>query len=241
MKRPVFVILALWVVAGCNACAGAGLSLASDPSGPTATGIPVDSDWKKQVYAYAQKNVRHPSWGLAHSERDYQVAKSLALTEKIDMDLDVLFACAFLHDLGGIAPFAKDGVDHAVRSAELVEPLLQQWGFPMAKWPQVKEMILGHTYYGPVPQSLAAQAFRDADVLDFLGSIGVARILAVTEEPGRASFQLKPSVGVLRDFAQTMAGHCSLQTCRELAKPRQLELSNFLTTLDQATFGSKAL
>ncbi|MDR3559592.1 MAG: HD domain-containing protein, partial [Candidatus Pacebacteria bacterium] len=207
----------------------------------TATGIPVDNSWKAQVYDFALKNIRHPSWGIAHSERDYQMAKSIAKSEKIDMDLEVLFACAFLHDLGGIEPFAKDGVDHAVRSAELVEPLLQQWGFPMAKWPQVKEMILGHTYYGPAPISTSALAFRDADVLDFLGSIGVARILAVTEEPGRSSLTLKPTVDILRDFEKNMAGKCSLQACRDLAKSRQQELSDFLTTLDRATFGSLAL
>jgi hypothetical protein len=115
----------------------------------TASGIPIDTDWKVKEYAYAVQNVVHPSWGITHSERDYQVTKKLADAQGIALDLDVLFACAFLHDLGGIGSFAQPGVDHAVRSAQLAEPLLQAWGFPMEKWAQVKEMILGTPTTGP--------------------------------------------------------------------------------------------
>src|SRR5262249_55666847 len=157
-------------------------------------------------------------------ERDYQVARILAQKERVAIDEDVLFAAAFLHDIGGIGSFAKKGVDHAERSVEVVEPLLTTWGFPESKIPQVKEMILGHTYYGPAPKSPQALAFRDADVLDFLGDIGAARILAVSEEPGFSDGTLKPTVDTLRDFAKTMAGKCGSKSCKEMAKPRVLEL-----------------
>ena len=207
----------------------------------SATGIPIDSDWKKLVYEFAQKNVKHPAWGFAHSERDFQVAKILAAKEGFSLDEDVLFACAFLHDIGGLAAFEKKDVDHAVRSVEVIEPLLQQWGFPMAKWPQVKDMILGHTYYTPAPTSRDVLAFRDADILDFLGNIGVARILAVTEEDVGTTGVLGPNVGTLKDFAKTMAAKCSLAACKEMAKPRQIELENFLLSLDQESFQGRAL
>lgn len=226
-------ILLLWLAAGFT-------TVRADQN-QTATGIPLDSNWKIQVYDFAKKNVRHPSWGLAHSERDYQVTKTLASKEALNLDDDVLFATAFLHDIGGIAPFDKKGVDHAVRSVEVVEPLLQQWGFPMKKFPLVKEMILGHTYYGPVPASREAQAFRDADVLDFLGSIGIARILATTEEQVGNAGLIAPTVGTLKDFAKTMAAQCSLTACKELAKPRQLELEQFLFSIDQQSFAGRAL
>jgi uncharacterized protein len=207
----------------------------------TATGIPIDSDWKKKIYEFAQSQVVHPAWGLAHSERDYQVTKDVANREGIVLDLDVLFACAFLHDIGGIGSYAQKGVDHAVRSVEVIEPLLPGWGFPMSKWPQVKEMILGHTYYGPKPISKAALAFRDADVLDFLGAIGVARILAVTEEAGFSDGTLKPTVGTLKDFAQTMKAKCSLAWCTQLAGPKQEKLEKFLSDLSAETFNQSAL
>jgi len=210
-------------------------------SAKTSTGIPIDSQWKQSIYDFAKANVVHPSWGLAHSERDYQVTTELAKVEGISVDEDVLFAAAFLHDIGGITPFDKEGVDHAVRSVEVIEPLLQKWGFPMEKWPAVKEMILGHTYYGPAPTSREALAFRDADILDFLGNIGVARILAITEEPGRASTTLGPTVGILNDFGKTMAQKCSLNACRDIASRRGDELMQFLKLLKAESFNGLAL
>ena len=207
----------------------------------TPTGIALDTSWKQDVYQFAVKNVRHASWGLTHSERNYQIAKKLAEKENIVIDLDVLFVSAYLHDLGGIAPFEVVGVDHAVRSVELVEPMLKEWGFPMEKWEQVKEMILAHTYYTSTTSSKQALAFRDADVLDFLGSIGVARILAITTEPGTNEYSLQPTVGILKDFSKSMAGKCSLNACREFAKSRQAELVQFLNSLNAASFNGEAL
>ena len=60
------------------------------------------------------------------------------------------------------APFDKEGVDHAVRSVEVVEPLLKDWGFPSSKFDQVKEMILTHTYY------TNGSASRELDMRKFL-------------------------------------------------------------------------
>lgn len=207
----------------------------------TTTGVALDTDWKKSIYQFALKSVRHPSWGIAHSERNYQLTKILADKEGIELDLDVVFASAFLHDLGGLNGFEKEGVDHAVRSAELIEPMLANWGFPMEKWPQVKEMILGHTYYTATPASKAVQTFRDSDVLDFLGAIGVARILAITQEAGTSDLTLKPTVDILKSFSKTMAAKCSLDACKELAKPRQLELDRFLNSLNKSSLNGKAL
>ena len=207
----------------------------------TATGIAIDSEWKKSLYAYAQKNVIHPAWGIAHSERDYQLAKSLATAEGFAIDPDVLFAAAFLHDLGGIGTFARNGVDHAVRSVELAEPLLRSWGFPMQKWAEVKDLILGHTYYSPAPMRPASLAFRDADLLDFLGSIGIARILAVTEEAGRGSLTLKNPFDTLRSFQATLPGKLSLKASHPEGAIRIEQMRSFFREVDRASFGGAAL
>ena len=111
----------------------------------------------------------------------------------------------------------------------------------MEKWPQVSEMILGHTYYGPVPASPQALAFRDADILDFLGAIGIARILAVTEEPGRESAVLKPSIDLLRSFRAGFAAKLSFKASRALASPRLRELDDFFSALGAETWDESAL
>src|SRR4051812_6081204 len=48
------------------------ISFANDDVERTKTGIALDTAWKKDLYGYAIKNVKHPSWGLDHSERNYQ-------------------------------------------------------------------------------------------------------------------------------------------------------------------------
>lgn len=207
----------------------------------TPTGIPVNTPWKQKVYEFARQYVVHPSWGFSHSERDYHMTLQLAKLSNFAVDEEVLYVTAFLHDVGGLPPFFKEDVDHAVRSVEVIEPLLPTWGFPMNKWPQVKEMILGHTYYGPVPTSKPAQAFHDADVLDFLGAIGIARIMAVTEEDAHMNSTLKPGVATLKSFAKSMAGKCALDSCKDLAKPRQAELDAFLKSIEEQSLSFKAL
>ncbi len=201
----------------------------------TPTGIPLDTPWKKEIYTFAVKNVKHPSWGVAHSERNYNLARELAKTDGIVLDGDVLFAASFLHDVGGIGSFAKQGVDHAVRSVEIAEPLLAQWGFPAAKMAQVKEMILGHVYYQPAPASEAAQAFRDADILDFIGAIGIARIFAITQEPGTADPSLGSMAKLAREFADTLPAKCSLKASEAVSKRRQFESKLFLDRLHLET------
>ncbi|HEX8483334.1 MAG TPA: HD domain-containing protein [Allosphingosinicella sp.] len=146
----------------------------------SAAGIPLSSPWRAAVYAHARDKLLHPAWGWRHSERDFLLARQIAREEGLPIDEDVLFAAAFLHDSGAIAPFARDGVDHSVRSAELAEPLLRKAGFPMAKFPAVKAAIIGHMFDKEAGAGAEARALHDADALDFLGATGIARRLSAT-------------------------------------------------------------
>ena len=232
-----FMVFLLWTFCLFPATAPAA------PAFPTATptGIPLDTAWRRQAYAFVIENGSHPAWGMAHSERDFQLAWLLARKEGIQMDDDALFAAAFLHDIGALPQYFKPETDHAARSAELAEPLLRQWGFPREKWPLTKELILGHNYYGPAPTSRAALAFRDADILDFLGSIGIARILALTEERDGLKGTLAAPVTMLKGFAAELPAKCSLPAAREIAGTRLQELEKFLKNLDQESFYGSAL
>ena len=79
----------------------------------TPSGIPLDAPWKMVVYEFATSKLEHSAWGFQHSERDYQLALLLAESEGLLIDRDVLFAAAFLHDLGAFEPFAVAGAEHS--------------------------------------------------------------------------------------------------------------------------------
>src|SRR5690242_12333945 len=105
--------------------------------------------WRDSVRAFAEAHLQHTAWGPAHGRRDYEVTVWLAREEKVPVDTDALYAAAYLHDMGGLPPYALPGVDHGDRSIQLVDTLLNAWGFPMEKFSLVKEIIDLHQYYRP--------------------------------------------------------------------------------------------
>ena len=210
------------------------------PSNTTETGISLDMEWKQKVYEYAQTNVKHSAWGIAHSERDYQISIKLAKQEGVAIDTDVIFAAAFLHDIGAIDPFKKKEIEHSVRAVEIVEPLLQSYGFPMQKWPKVKATILGHMYYADRPTVAEAIMLHDADALDFLGVIGSARIISVTERHTWAQ-NLSGALTTLHQFKMDLPNKLITETAKNIAAQRALEMDQFFSLLHQETFDGKAL
>lgn len=205
----------------------------------TPTGIPLDKSWKVKLNDFAVKNVVHQSWGYPHAERNFQNTLRLAKLEGIEVDQDVLLAAALLHDIGGLPPFEREGVDHGVRSAEIAEPFLASIGFPMNKIEAVKEIIIGHVYYGPKPQGVVAQLFRDADILDFLGAMGVSRILAANLELGKTP-AIENSIKTLKTMMEKLPNELSSNSARGEAVVRLREMRSFLKTLESYSFNGRA-
>lgn len=196
----------------------------------TPAGIPLDNPWRRAVYEQANTHFQHPSWGVRHSERNYLLGMTLAEAEGLPVDADVLFAAAFLHDWGGIAPFAVAGVDHAARSVELAEPFLTDAGFPMEKFPAVRAAILGHMY-DKEPEGPEAVALHDADALDFLGALGAGRLLAATAD--RPDYD--QALGRIERFAVDIPPRLKTGAARDLARQRVAVMTEFLAQLRRET------
>ncbi|MGP0088229.1 MAG: HD domain-containing protein, partial [Steroidobacteraceae bacterium] len=141
------------------------------------------NDWHVTVREFAAKHFKNPAWGYSHCERDYALARELAAADDVKLDDDVLFAAAYLHDMAAFAPWEKKKVDHSDEAARIVAGVLRDTGFPMAKIDAVRAAIRTHMYYrDPVgPESLY---LHDADALDWLGAIGVARVMALVDPKG---------------------------------------------------------
>lgn len=224
------------LAAGAVLLAGAAPAAAQEAPATTAApaaapaGIPLDSPWRRAVYEQANTRFQHPSWGVRHSERNYVLGMALADAEGLTVDADVLFAAAFLHDWGGIAPFAVAGVDHAARSVELAEPFLAESGFPMQKFPAVRAAILGHMY-DKEPEGAEAVVLHDADALDFLGALGAARLLAATSD--RPDYD--QALGRIERFAVDIPPRLKTAAAREMAVDRVAVMTGFLAQLRRET------
>jgi hypothetical protein len=149
---------------------------ASQPAAETA-------DWRAIVSKFAQEHFKNPAWGYSHSQRDYRLARELAAADHIALDDDVLYAAAYLHDMAAFEPWEKSGVDHADQAAAIVDTVLRNTGFPMKKIEAVRGAIRTHMYdRNPVgPEALY---LHDADALDWLGAIGVARVFGLVDAKG---------------------------------------------------------
>jgi uncharacterized protein len=223
------------------AIAMAGQISAGQPA-TTDTGIPLDADWKVEIYRFASKNAVHVAWGKAHSERDYQVAMKLAEREGLKVDADVLFAAAFLHDIGAIPPFRKNGVEHEIRSVEIMEPLLKASHFPPSKIGAVKDVILEHMYYHEsAPKSDESKVFHDADALDFLGAIGIIRIAALSGVGHAWAPSLGGAIRTLEGWTSELPPKLSTSAAHAIAAERIAEMQVFFEAIDRQTCSGKAL
>ena len=196
----------------------------------TDSGIPLDSQWKQTVYNFVVENQQHTAWGLEHSERDYLLALELGEQEGLHLDLDVLFAAAFLHDMGAFEPYSARGSDHSKVAADSMAEILEPAGFPMEKLPLAQSAALAHMYYSPVPDEPHAQVLHDADTLNFLGAIGIARIISLTTREGLAR-DLPAAIATLESWSQELPGTLVLETSKRLGAQRAAEMAGFIGSL----------
>ena len=206
----------------------------------TASGIPLDAAWKQTVYDFVVENQQHTAWGLQHSERDYLLALEIAGRESLDIDLDVLFAAAFLHDMGAFPPYSERGDDHSQVAAESMAEVLEPAGFPMAKLGLVQDAALAHMYYSPVPNEPHAQILHDADTLNFLGAVGITRIISLTTREGLAT-DLPAAVATLENMSKQLPATLVLETSKQMGEQRANEMRFFLTSLRAQTADGSAL
>jgi HD superfamily phosphodiesterase len=168
MLRVAFLII-LSIAGSCAAAA-----TVSEPAG-----------WREVVRQFAAQHFKNPAWGYSHSVRDYTLAKALAEADHATVDDDVLFAAAYLHDMAAFAPWdrEKEGIDHADEGARVVDTVLKGTGFPSTKLDAVRSAIRTHMF-DRTPVGPEALYLHDADALDWLGAIGVARVMALVDPNG---------------------------------------------------------
>jgi len=195
--------------------------------------------WKEELVTFAEQ-FAHPAWGESHSRRVYELSLELAQAENAQVDQDALLAAAYLHDTGALKPYKQDGVDHAERSAQVADELLPTLGFPSSKMPLVKEIILGHTLKADPPTSIEAIVFRDADFLDFLGAIGVARMLVIVGIEDWTP-NVEKAVSVIQRRCRELPDRLLTQPAQRIGKVRLAEMESFLAALSDETDNFKVL
>jgi len=132
-----------------------------------------------KIKKFAEKHLAYdsdPAHNMEHVMRVYSLAMKLSQGEKVD--LDIIKIAVLLHDIGGIKerkdPSGK--TDHAVESAKLAKLFLVKFGLPEDKIEHILDCIISHRYRSEQkPKTLEAKIVFDADKLETVGAIGIAR------------------------------------------------------------------
>ncbi len=124
-----------------------------------------------------------PAHDLAHLDRVWVNARAIA-DEQTDMR--VLLAACYLHDLVNLPKNAPDRHLASRLSAEQSEPVLKEIGYSRTEIQATQHAIAAHSFSAQIPpETQEARILRDADRLDALGAIGIARTFSVSGSLGR--------------------------------------------------------
>lgn len=130
----------------------------------------------QKIKEAVEKELSCSAHNIDHVMRVYNLC--LHLAENEDVDLDVLQAAALLHDIARVKEDndPSGNTDHAILSSKMAEPILRKLDFPQEKIKHIKHCIISHRYRtGSKPKTKESQILFDADKLDVLGAIGIAR------------------------------------------------------------------
>ena len=120
-----------------------------------------------------------PVHNFAHVERVYHLADQLAIAE--GADLEITRAAALLHDAQPPSEnYTPQRKEHHQAAAAFACRVLVEQGWSSERINAVEHAILAHRYRDEQsePLTLEAQVLFDADKLDAIGAVGVARAIA---------------------------------------------------------------
>ncbi len=189
--------------------------------------------WRDGIIDFARGLV-HPAWGLSHGERTYRTTMEIAAGDAMHVREPVVFAVAYLHDAGAFDPYCTEGRPQHECSARAAAEVLDAVRFPDEYRYIVLDCIRAHDFERPPLPLSESRAFHDADVLDFMGAIGVTRLLSIV---GTEDWMpdVRAAVEQVRAFAETLPAKLVTGTAQRMAEGRRAEMRAYLDELDAET------
>ncbi|EPH3384323.1 TPA: phosphohydrolase [Klebsiella oxytoca] len=139
--------------------------------------------WQQRFEAWLSE---HHSQGdaahdISHFRRVWATAQQLA--EESDADRLVILTACYFHDIVSLAKNHPERSRSSAMAAEQTLTILQSDfpDFPPERYAAVQHAIEAHSFSaGMAPRSEEAKIVQDADRLEALGAIGLARVFAVS-------------------------------------------------------------
>ncbi|NCO80513.1 HD domain-containing protein [bacterium] len=144
--------------------------------------------WQKKLIKIVNPLLKklEPDHGSAHAKVVFKWCLIFA-KDYHKVDIEVLFAAAWLHDLGHLK--LKNGMGgHSYFSVNLAGPILKKAGAPEKKFSLIKQIIMTHEeredlFKKKLPVEVLI--FHDADKIDGVGALGLARQFVYSGRVGK--------------------------------------------------------
>ncbi len=193
------------------------------------------------------RDLRDPAHDIGHVERVVHNAKTIADAE--NGDLNIIVPAAWLHDVVSLPKNHPNRAKGSVTAADRAIALLSEHHFPETYFDAIHHAIAAHSFSANIPcNSLEAKIVQDADRLDALGAIGIARTFSVCGQLGRYLFDHNDPSARNRTPDDTIYGldHFQIklfkiaetlhtQTARAIAADRVKFMSDFMDQIVHET------
>jgi uncharacterized protein len=147
------------------------------------------NDWRARLRTLAAAVADADGDGAhdaSHLDRVWRNAQTL-LADYPAADALVVLAACYLHDLVNVPKNDPRRAMASRLSAELARERLAQLGFPADKLDGVAHAVAAHSFSAAIPATtLEARIVQDADRLDGLGTVGLARMFYIAGRMGSA-------------------------------------------------------
>jgi len=155
----------------------------------------------QRIKEIVEKELSCSAHNMEHVMRVYNLSLHLA-KEETGIDLDVLKTAALLHDIARVKEDKDNSgnIDHAILGAEMAEKILRDFDYPEEKVELIKHCIATHRFRNENgPKTKEAKILFDADKLDVIGSIGVARSFIIAGQYGEKIYSDTPIDEYIKD------------------------------------------
>ncbi|MGY8688209.1 MAG: HD domain-containing protein, partial [Verrucomicrobiales bacterium] len=193
------------------------------------------------------------SHDLHHARRVKINASEIVVREGAG-DMRLLTAAAYLHDLVNVPKDSAQRSEASRLSAEAAGPLLQDLGFSESETEAIQHCIIAHSFSAKIaPETLEAKILQDADRMEALGALGIARTFYVGgklnsslfdgDDPFAGNRELDDSNFAVDHFKTKLLGLAdTMQTSagREVAEQRTEFMRHYLDQLASEIGGTNA-
>lgn len=130
-----------------------------------------------------------PAHDMLHFKRVVDMARHLAQLEKAQ--LEVVIPAAWFHDYVIVPKNDLGRITASQASAIKAVEFLRTVNYPATYMKEIAHAIESHSFSAKIePRTIEAQVVQDADRLDALGAIGIARCFAVAAQMKRPFYHL---------------------------------------------------